>query len=90
MGTLLDELVNQPRDFSVDVYRYQSGGITIERRGDDQWAVCRHGAVYASDGQWEYEPLPSNRDEEFIRRTRYNLHNAYEMAREAWRKSDES
>lgn len=86
---MLDELVNQPRDFSVDVYRYQCGGITIERRGKDLWAVCRYGLVYASDGQWEYEPLPSSRDDEFIRRTRYSLHNAYEMAREAWRRSEE-
>lgn len=71
-------------DFSAEVYRYCSSEITVERRDAVRWAVCRHGAVYNKDGQWEYEPLPSSRGEDFKSRTRYSLHEAFEVARRAF------
>ena len=42
------------------------------RDGATRWAVARDGAVLAKDGQWEFEPQPSNRDEEFFERCRYD------------------
>lgn len=35
------------------------------------WAVREGGSVLAKDGQWEYEPNPSERDDEFFARTRW-------------------
>lgn len=47
--------------------------ITIQHRGLTGWAiVCEDdGYVLNRDGQWEYEPLPSNRSDEFLLRTRH-------------------
>jgi hypothetical protein len=43
-----------------------------QRDGSRLWAVRdSFGSVLANDGQWEYEPLPSSRDAEFLARCRY-------------------
>jgi hypothetical protein len=56
--------------------------ITIENRSKGQWAVLQHGKlVLARDGEWEWEPLPSERTEAFKRRTRYTLTQAVRLAR---------
>lgn len=53
--------------------------ITVEWRGGDTWAVLRgHGwspqRVWCeSAGEWEYEPQPSSRDDDFLARCRYDL-----------------
>lgn len=44
---------------------------TIEKRADDKWAVVDNG-VLNKDLQWEYEPMPSSRTDEFIARTRFD------------------
>lgn len=73
-------------DFTAEVYRYCSTEITVETRGAGRWVVSNGSSVWNRDGQWEYEPLPSSRDDEFLRRTRYaNLEDAFVAAREAWR-----
>jgi hypothetical protein len=36
-----------------------------------KYAVTRDGAVLSKDGEWEYEPTPSSRTDEFIERTRH-------------------
>ncbi|ONH58342.1 hypothetical protein CcI49_23085 [Frankia sp. CcI49] len=50
----------------------------IARRGhDDSWAVLNGGTgwdtaeVLNRDGQWEWEPRPSERTEDFVARTRF-------------------
>lgn len=35
------------------------------------WAIRELEMVLAKDGEWEYEPSPSERNEEFITRTRF-------------------
>src|SRR6185503_10161215 len=49
--------------------------ITVCRRrqrgGSIMWAVRRAGFCLAKDGEWEWEPLPSSRDEEFLSRCRF-------------------
>lgn len=35
------------------------------------WAIRESGSVLANDGEWEMEPLPSDRDDEYLRRTRW-------------------
>ena len=40
--------------------------------GPAKWAVRRIGSVLNRDGEWEWEPMPSSRDDEFIARCRFN------------------
>lgn len=37
----------------------------------DRWAVVMRGYVLDTDGEWEWEPTPSSRDDDFRRRTRF-------------------
>ncbi len=50
--------------------------ISIARRTypDDQesWAVVRGDSVLNHELEWEYEPMPSSRDEAFFNRCRYH------------------
>lgn len=72
-------------DFTPESYRYCATEITVQKRSATQWCVSNGASVWSKDGQWEYEPLPSNRDEEFFQRTRYSLDEAFMAARAAWR-----
>jgi hypothetical protein len=63
--------------------------ITLQRRtqrdGSHRWVVYRFGTSYAlnRDGQWEYEPIPSSRDDAYLARTRFaTLMEAYECFRQ--------
>lgn len=65
--------------------------IMVEWRGDDRWVVSDSlGNVYNTDCQWEYEPSPSNRDKDFIARTRFSQDRAFEIGRSLMEKSDET
>jgi hypothetical protein len=52
----------------------------------DKWAVRRLGWCLRKDHEWEYEPLPSSRDDDFYARCRFDSINeaisAYEIAEE--------
>ena len=45
--------------------------LKIGFRGPNAWAIINEGSVLAHDGEWEYEPFPSARDEEFFARCRW-------------------
>ena len=45
--------------------------VWVVQRGDDKWAIWDGAFVFARDGEWEEEPFPSSRTDEFIERTRY-------------------
>ena len=49
--------------------------IRIERArqmsGPDLWAVRYRGDVLNKQGEWEWEPMPSGRDDAFLGRTRF-------------------
>ena len=51
------------------------GDATIDRvsqrEGDDRWAVRRHGNCLNQQGEWEFEPTPSDRDDDFLARCRF-------------------
>jgi len=53
--------------------------INIESRGENVWAICSiFGQCLNKQMEWEYEPLPSSRTEDFIDRTRfYSLKTTY-------------
>lgn len=48
------------------------------------WAVRRDGFVLNRDFEWEWEPMPSSRDDEFLARCRWQLASALEAASRAW------
>lgn len=67
---------------TVNEYQISGGGpngepdIRLCRRpqmqGPDKWAVYRNGSVLSKQGHWIYEPLPSSRDDEFLRQCRFD------------------
>lgn len=57
--------------------------VMIQYRGDDRWVVSNGTAVFNSFDEWEWEPMPSNRDAEFIARTRMTLDEAFVRAEAA-------
>jgi len=57
--------------------------ITVQWRGDDQYAVKRHSLVLGSDGEWDYEPSPSNREDDWIETHRFGYDEAIRLAVEA-------
>lgn len=52
-----------------------SDDIHIERAkqiyGPAKWAVRRMGECLNKSGEWEWEPMPSSRDDEFLERCRF-------------------
>ncbi len=46
----------------------------------DRWTIISRGYCYTRNGEWEWEPRPSSRTEEFFRATRYTLAEALEIA----------
>ena len=61
------------------------GSVKVQRRYDapssDSWAITRLFDVW--DGQaWVYEPQPSNRTDDFKRRTRFPLSEAVAIAQQ--------
>uniref|UniRef100_UPI0035D9AFEB hypothetical protein n=4 Tax=Bacteria TaxID=2 RepID=UPI0035D9AFEB len=47
--------------------------ITVEYRGHGRWAVKRHSQCLGSDGTWEYEMRPSEREDEWLDAHRFDL-----------------
>lgn len=45
----------------------------------DHWAFTLRGLVCDENGNWEYEPMPSSRTDEFIARTRFTFEQAIEL-----------
>jgi len=63
-------------DINADLF-----AITVEWRGDNNWAVMRHRQCLNSEGEWDWEPNPSSRTDEFIATHRFDRDTAIEMAR---------
>lgn len=45
---------------------------TYQRDGTFKWKVSRGRSCFNKQGEWEYEPLPSHRDDAFLQRCRYD------------------
>jgi hypothetical protein len=50
------------------------------------WVVTKHGCTLNSDMEFEYEPMPSSRDDEYISRTRFTLAAAIDYAKKLTKK----
>jgi hypothetical protein len=71
--------MKQMEYFKPTAYQYLDTRIYIEARGDDLWAVVESGCCLNKKGQWEYEPLPSNRTKAFLKRCRFTKEKAFEL-----------
>ena len=56
--------------------------IEVEYRGKGKWAVCHFGECLGSDGEWDYEPRPSSRTDEWTAAHRFDMETALALARE--------
>lgn len=62
-----------------------SAGVKVSRRSwepqdEAAWAIVRLSMNFNHDGEWEYEPLPSSRDDAFFKRCRWTLEEAVDQA----------
>lgn len=64
----------------VDSHAFE---ITVEYRGQDRWAVTRHGRCLGTDGTWDHELRPSEREDDWLSTHRFDLDTALGLAREA-------
>lgn len=58
--------------------------VRIRYRGNGFWSVNNGGHCYNIDKNWETEPKPSSRTEEFLARTRFNIVDAITLAKIAY------
>ncbi len=49
---------------------------SVADRSVDSWRIEHCGATLNRNHQWEYQPLPSNRGVDYIKRTRFTLKEA--------------
>ncbi len=69
-----------PHGVVISGYRIGAGliPITVQRSqqidGPDKWAVRRGGDCLNKAGAWEWEPMPSSRDDEFLAHCRFDSH----------------
>lgn len=55
--------------------------VAVECRGRGKWAVLNAPYCLGSDGEWEYEMRPSERDDEWLATHRFDLETALELAK---------
>lgn len=82
------EVLVEPTRYEVSVLPFDdinrpSFTITVEARGANRWAVCRHHQCLDLDGTWSWEALPSGRPDEWLATHRFDLDTALKLAREA-------
>ena len=54
--------------------------ISVEYRGKDLWAVLHFGYCLGWDGDWDYEPSPSNREDDWLAAHRFDQETALALA----------
>jgi hypothetical protein len=59
-----------------------SFSIMVEFRGHGRWAVLHGGMCLETDGKWDFERSPSNRDDEWLATHRFTFDEALALARE--------
>jgi hypothetical protein len=65
--------------FQINAVSLRTDGMSMEveakrrrqRDGSSLWAVTYGSEVLNRNGEWEYEPIPSSRDDDFLRRCRF-------------------
>lgn len=57
-----------------------SFSITVQWRGPHKWAVLRNREALGTDGCWDYESLPSGREDHWLATHRFSLDEALRLA----------
>lgn len=78
-------LEEEMKEFGIRpiAYSMEGSSIRIEDRGAGAWAITNGGSCLNRDYQWEHEPLPSSRTQEFFERCRFGKSEAIHRAIEA-------
>lgn len=69
--------------FPPDDFTHSHYTISIELRDTNLWGVFQGPYCLGADGVWEYEPLPSNRDDAWLDAHRFDLDTALRLAKQA-------
>jgi hypothetical protein len=56
--------------------------VTVEYRGKGKWAILHGRFCLGVDGEWDWEPSPSNREDDWVAAHRFDLQAALDLARE--------
>ncbi|MFE7233961.1 hypothetical protein ACFVAF_25490 [Streptomyces sp. NPDC057596] len=56
--------------------------LKVEYRGDGRWAVVRHRQCVNAAGEWSWESVPSEREDEWLAAHRFDLETALKLAKE--------
>ncbi len=68
----LERLVSTRFQLREEFNKHESMPVTFDRMDEgERWAVRRGGSCLSKNGEWEYEPLPSSRDDAFYARCRF-------------------
>lgn len=57
--------------------------ITVQYRGDNAWAVTRHGSCLGADGEWEFGVKEYDRGDDWLKAHRFDLTTALRLAQKA-------
>lgn len=57
--------------------------ITVQYRGDQRWAVTRHGSCLGADGTWDFGIKEYDRGDTWLDAHRFDLDTALRLARAA-------
>lgn len=64
---------------NVNYWHY---AVKVAYRGDGLWAVLNGGYCLGADGDWDYEPSPSGRDDAWLATHRFDEETALRLAAE--------
>lgn len=67
----------------ADNVDYDLYSVKVQWRGGETYAVKRFSQVLGADGLWDYEPSPSNRDDDWIATHRFSYEEAVQLAAKA-------
>lgn len=56
--------------------------IQVDYAGHGRWAVRQRSRCLATDGRWDWEPIPSERTDEWLAKYRFDLDTALRLAKE--------
>lgn len=64
----------------IDAHLFE---VQVEYRGGGRWAVCRWKRCLDAAGDWDYESIPGEREDEWLATHRFDLETALRLARVA-------
>lgn len=76
-----DDMLSKATRFDMGLFKESEVTVEVRRfENTTRWAVLCGSSVLNADSKWEYEPMPSSRDDDFIARTRFDFDDAWSLA----------